>query len=693
MTEAEWRAEGCPRYPVHSTTFWSFMESGVLPDEFSSLDRLREDAEISLFLSRLSIGDRDLFIQGRRLTFKQRSLCLSHLTPERIVELGLIFPDDPLDSHPVRWSTEMRASDLPSVEQFRHSFRLATILMDGWHIIDPLQLDLIAAVVRCGGSRRYAGDRSVPTPIPKHGKKMIEDPSHFLTQCATEIADHLRSPFFPHPPFENGRYIAVNTVPKIRFRPSPSDPTLFFPDEGVRNISDFSVPYWFARLARVGLDSINASTLKSVVKMISWTEMLYSFLCVPSDGCFISSDYANAHNSVMVRPDDWHLGVIFIEGSGHMWCPRFQFGEVSASSQFDMFAEFDSVMHVTKFNFCSPENLWTDDRRAFAVSNAAGRLRLATWVYSSLRYGIRLGAGKLTPPCRVGEWTGFRWDVGSHSISFPPSKLAKYVELVDKYALLEAWTNQDIESLLGVLQYATRIMPNLAFICPLWRNLLSTRRARGLSDFGSFKPPAHIRAHLRLFRIYLIDNTPISALLLLNIKSDAQYVLYTDGSGTHGWGAFCATTGAYAFDTWTEGEIENFKKSSPFFECKSIVYGLLSLPFRDCIIELHCDNEALFKRWNNGSRYNANPAMNQVTDVLHLLLQQRGIVLHMKWIATNLNIFADSLSREQGPSGGEAIFLQRFSAKYPHGRAQRFPCPPFPSALSAISPGILWRVR
>lgn len=123
---------------------------------------------------------------------------------------------------------------------------------------------------------------------------------------------------------------------------------------------------WRVCECRMGPDSINACTWKSIVKMISWFEMLASFLCVPATGSFISSDYANAHNSAMVRRQDWHIGVIYIESHGYSWCPRFQFvGEVSASSQFDMFAEYDSIMHQTKFNLSSPENLWMDDRRAF----------------------------------------------------------------------------------------------------------------------------------------------------------------------------------------------------------------------------------------------------------------------------------------------------------------------------------------
>lgn len=226
------------------------MQTGVYPDRLSSLDVKREEVEISRFVNSLSKEEQSLFNQGRRLSLTHRTHLLKHLPAQLIIDRGLIFPDDPEDDPPIAWGPELMAQGVPPSGSYRHAFRLAPILMDGWYTLDPLQLDLIAAVVRCGGSRRYHGDKTLPpSPMPKHGKKFVADPSSFLEQCQQEIKEGLRSPFSPTPPFDNCRFVAVNTVPKIRFRASPSDPTLFFPVSGVRNnVCDFSVPYLLARM-------------------------------------------------------------------------------------------------------------------------------------------------------------------------------------------------------------------------------------------------------------------------------------------------------------------------------------------------------------------------------------------------------------------------------------------------------------
>ncbi|KAM3936678.1 uncharacterized protein RB166_018784 [Leptodactylus fuscus] len=242
----------------------------------------------------------------------------------------------------------------------------------------------------------------------------------------------------------------------------------------------------------------------------------------------------------------------------------------------------------------------------------------------------------------------------------PEDKLLALRREVDCAAGLRKITLRDLQSLLGKLNFACRIMPMGRVFC---------RRLAGATSGVS--SPRHFlrltrdhRDDLEVWARFLRDYNGRS-LVMSPVADVFDWDLYTDASGAVGFGAYCQ--GQWCADRWPVEWVEaGLVRNLCLLELFPIVVALeiWGDRFSNKKVRFHCDNQSVVCAIN-ALTASSPPVVRLLRQLVLRCLSLNAwvVAVHVPGVS---NVIADSLSRFQ---------WERFWQVAPEADDRGLPCP------------------
>lgn len=662
------------------------------------MDKEKEERECAVFCSKDTTAGA-LLRRHRRLDDDDRAKALQELGDRKVTSLGLEFPElMPRTPSKVCW-TLPKGRGVPDPKDFMHAFRAQNILMDAWDIYPPIVLDWIGATISHGVNLNFRGDRLETITRPNH-PSIRGDPSLVIEELEKEMKEGRRPGWFQDPPFKWFVQSPVGQVPKTKVSRLPSGEYVM--SESLRIIMDWSFGLQ-ARIPgdRAAPDSINANIPLMDISCISFDQMVVTFMNAGPGAWATVFDFAHAHQSISVRPEDWPIGLVHLPGKGYAISTRCQYGSRRSGGVWEIFAELFTVLLFAKWGV-SYVLRWVDDLCHFAKDKDTAMHVQALVVYLSQRYGFKLHPDKIRGPLQVAEFMGLEWCPARGTICLPAAKRFKYTNsLTSLLNSTNKWSTSDIHSALGVIVYLSRIFVATRFMAADWAGLLKSivnLRDPSRCFSNSCKPPNHLRWHLRtVLAILAVHSGTTTPFLHSRLSSMVDYrptplEIFVDASGGSGWGAFVPSTKQWAYGSWSQEQLDSHwvenGKSSPLFEAQGICLALWSLGIRDQEILVRCDAEVVVGKYTRpSSRFGKIEKLNEAMLALCVSECLLNICIVLSHISGVHNVYADLLSR--GVQGLKDFKSRATSEGWSPHDSQMQPTSP-PPELCQMTPHLCW---
>ena len=360
-------------------------------------------------------------------------------------------------------------------------------------------------------------------------------------------------------------------------------------------------------------------------------------------GCFTSKlDIKSAFRNVPVHPSDWELLGMKWEGL-YFFDMVLPFGLRSAPFLFDEFSSAVEWIIQTKLNI--PKVIHILDDFFFATSPPRSKCMTALCQILHLftDLNIPIAPGKTFPACTCLEFMGILLDSNKMEARLPVDKLTRIQEALGQWTTRKSATLQELQSLIGTLQFACKVIaPGRPFL----------QRIIHLTKGIKF-PHWHIRINsgfrkdISMWQHFLQNWNGVSLFLDTRATSPPELQLYTDTSGSLGYGGFLA--GEWFQGHWLPHHTLSQKRGI------SIEWQELFPIYLACIlwgprwsskrIRMWCDNKSVVASIN--SKHSKSP---RVMDLIRAITLET-LKYNFTFTATHIpgldNSIADSLSRFQ----------------------------------------------
>ena len=250
-------------------------------------------------------------------------------------------------------------------------------------------------------------------------------------------------------------------------------------------------------------------------------------------GTFLSKvDIRNAFRLCPVRQEDWHLLGIYWQGQ-YYYERVLPFGLRSSPYIFNCVA--DALEWVLRHQFSISDLLhYLDDFLNVASPSKAHAQCQLDIILSLLAYlNIPVATEKVDGPSQVLVFLGIVLDTVRFEARLPVEKLEELRELIGHMLALN-WTSvRALESCLGKLSFAARvIVPGRTFMRRLWD--LLAKFSHGEPHYR-IRIPDVCKDDLRWWQVLLSDWNGKAFFLDPDWVTSSDMGLYTDASGTIGW--------------------------------------------------------------------------------------------------------------------------------------------------------------
>lgn len=312
-------------------------------------------------------------------------------------------------------------------------------------------------------------------------------------------------------------------------------------------------------------------------------------------------------------------------------------------------AQVPSVLHyLDDFLFVGPEG----SRVCLALLQTMERVCAA--------FGVPLAPEKTEGPRTVIKFLGVTIDSERMECRLPEDKLVDLKAVVHAARLSRKMRLREIQSLLGKLNFACRIIPMGRVFC----------RRLAMATAGTVVPThfvrlsSAIREDLSIWSVFLNQFNGRSLIQKAPV-SNGELELFTDASGSVGFGAYFQ--GSWCAEVWPEvWKAKGYCVNLALLELFPLVVALelWGDRLRDRRIRFYCDNLGVVQAVN--SQTAGSPPV--VTLLRHfvlrcLLLNSHCTAVHVPGVS---NCIADSLSRQQ---------WDRFRELAPEAEARGVPFP------------------
>lgn len=355
-----------------------------------------------------------------------------------------------------------------------------------------------------------------PTPFFSDNLKSARDnPEVLRDKVSKEVSlGRMFGPFID-PPFRNFRVSPLGVVPKkeagkFRLIHHLSHPKGTSVNDGIPK-EDSSVSYVsFDRavmlVQRAGVGALMAkSDIESAFRLLPVHPECYHLLGCQVDGCYYYDACLPMGCSISCHY--FELFSTFLD-----WAVCFEAGSRSVTHYLD------------DFFFVSPGG------------SGQCQFLLDTFRFLMLRFGVPLSAEKTQGPTTVLSFLGIEIDTVNMVFRLPQDKLHKLSELIRGFCSVKRVTLRQMQSLLGLLVFACRIMP---------MGRVFSRRL-SLATKGAIRPEHHIRltrhlkADLGVWWEFLNTYNGRTCCQSPEVSND-DIPLFTDASGSVGFGAVFGT--------------------------------------------------------------------------------------------------------------------------------------------------------
>ena len=251
-------------------------------------------------------------------------------------------------------------------------------------------------------------------------------------------------------------------------------------------------------------------------------------------GCFMSkTDIQSAFRIIPVHPHDWEL-------LGMSWKGRYYFDKAlpfglrSAPYLFNQLSDALEWLVRTHLNIPSIIHILDD----FFIAQPPPSSRCATALCQVLtlfeELNIPLAPKKTFRPTQVLEFMGITLDSVRMEARLPLDKLDNARLLLSAWVSKHTCTLRDLQSLIGTLQFACRVIsPGRPF---MQRIINLTRGIRRPGHIISLSP--EFRKDILMWQLFLDNWNGVSLFLPPFTEPSPQIHLFTDAAGSIGYGAF-----------------------------------------------------------------------------------------------------------------------------------------------------------
>ena len=383
-------------------------------------------------------------------------------------------------------------------------------------------------------------------------------------------------------------------------------------------------------------DSVNdhISAKDYALHYISIDNAIDMIMSIGTTASLSKLDVKSAFRLIPVREQDWPL-------LGIQWNHQFYFEKVlpfglrSSPAIFDSFSS--AVEWVLRHQFSIPHLLhYLDDFLCVSPNAQLGCRQLGILLRAFTYLGIPLAPHKVEGPSSSLTFLGIVLDCELLEARLPEDKLSELKLLVTAACNVSFLTQRDLESLLGKLSFASRVVvPGRTFTRRLW-NLCK-----------SFVKPHHrimlspaAKEDLKWWSVLLQSWNGKSFFLQPSWTPSPSLELYTDASGAVGWGAFW--NGCWIRGDWSP---DHLSMSITWKELYAIVAAATTWGkhWQTLRILFHCDNEAVVACLSSGTS-RSPPVMDLLYD-LFFVSAQSSFTVSARHVPGKSNAVADSLSR------------------------------------------------
>lgn len=444
---------------------------------------------------------------------------------------------------------------------------------------------------------------------------------------------------FLSPPFANFRISPLGIIPK-------KEPNSF------RMIHHLSYPFGSSLN-----DDIDAALCS--VSYSSFDDALTKIRKLGHSALLAKADIKSAFRLLPIHPTAFNsLGFYF--NNSYYFDKCLPMGCSLSCRYFEMFSSF--LEWVVSYQSGSANLLhYLDDFIFMGPADSDECIYLFTEFQCICRlFGVPLAHEKSVLPTTCLEFLGVTIDTDLMQFRLPPQKIAKLLFLVDFVMSKKKVVLRTLQSLLGLLAFASRVIPmGRVFSKRLYRSISGIK-----SPYHFVRITASLRADLLVWKQFLSSFNGCSFWQEPFCTSEALN-LFTDAAGAVGYGAYWQ--GHWSASKWPSSWIDNGLTVN--ITLLEIFPVLISLElwgscFSNRRILLHSDNKAVV--------YAINCLSSKSLPVLAVLRQlvlkclELNIWLKAKYVPGIDNSVADSLSRLQ---------LDRFRMLVPEADTCGVRCP------------------
>ncbi|KAM4023858.1 uncharacterized protein ACNLHF_024804 [Anomaloglossus baeobatrachus] len=361
-------------------------------------------------------------------------------------------------------------------------------------------------------------------------KSAVQYPQVVADKIAKEVAlGRVMGPF-SSPPFSNLRVSPIGVVPK-------KEPNTY------RLIHHLSFPRGSSVNDGIAKDEVSVSYVSF--------DRAVALLREAGEGAYMAkSDVESAFRLLPVHPDCYHLlGCHF--GDAFYYDTCLPMGCSISCFYFELFSTF--LEWVARYEAGSRAIIhYLDDFLFVAQDSSRCSYLLNSFCSLMQRFGVPLSSEKTVGPARCLTFLGIELDSVQMVFRLPPDKISKLLGLVKGFLAVSKVTLKQMQSLLGMLVFACRVMPMGRVFS--WRLSLATR--------GVSRPEHRIRvtramkADLEIWRVFLESYNGRTCWQAEEV-SNKELALFTDAAGSTGFGAILGKEWCAARwpPEWLHGEL------------------------------------------------------------------------------------------------------------------------------------------
>ena len=352
----------------------------------------------------------------------------------------------------------------------------------------------------------------------------------------------------------------------------------------------------------------------------------------------VKVDLKSAFRMVPIQASEWELLGMYWRGQYYIdTC--LPFGLRSAPSIFNNFA---SALHwVLENNYGAILLHYLDDFLLVGPPDQPTcQESMSTMLQVCEAMGIPVATEKCEGPATCITFLGIVLDSSLQQLRLPPEKLQDISSLIKSWLGKRKATKRELLSLIGKLSFAAKVVPAGRLF--LRRLIQLSTTVRKLHHHIHLNPEA--RADLRWWNSFLPSWNGISMFVAPEWKDADSFQLYTDASGSFGFGAYL--DGAWFRGDWQPHQ-QLLKRSIQWQELFAIVAAALTWGhfLTGQRIRFHCDNLPIVQAWTNQS--SRHPGIMDLLRTLFFIAARNNFTVSLVHLPGRLNCIADALSRNQ----------------------------------------------